>query len=74
LSDGTTIAWDATSNSSYANNIAGIGRDDLSTLYQKQSQSVNTGSQVVMALGTVATTNQANANTITSDKQFFIWG
>ncbi|WP_123855331.1 beta strand repeat-containing protein [Chryseobacterium shandongense] len=74
LSDGTTIAWDAASNSSYANNIAGIGRDDLSALYQKQSQSVNTGSQVVMALGTVATTNQANANTIPTDKQFFIWG
>ncbi|WP_185113528.1 hypothetical protein, partial [Chryseobacterium sp. CCH4-E10] len=29
---------------------------------------------VVMALGTVAASNQANANTITSDKQFFIWG
>ncbi|AZA56849.1 hypothetical protein EG350_06540 [Chryseobacterium shandongense] len=74
LSDGTTIAWDAASNSSYANNISGIGRDDLSALYQKQSQSVNTGSQVVMALGTAATTNQANANTIPTDKQFFIWG
>jgi hypothetical protein len=73
-SDGTTILWDATANTSYNNNITGIGRDDLSALYQKQSQSVNTGSQVVMALGTVVSTNQANANTITSDKQFLIWG
>ncbi|WP_185113498.1 hypothetical protein, partial [Chryseobacterium sp. CCH4-E10] len=29
---------------------------------------------VVMALGTVAASNQANANTIPTDKQFFIWG
>ncbi|WP_185113454.1 hypothetical protein, partial [Chryseobacterium sp. CCH4-E10] len=28
----------------------------------------------VMALGTVAASNQANANTIPTDKQFFIWG
>jgi hypothetical protein len=71
-SDGTTTTW--TGNATYQNNIAGIGRDDLSALYQKQSQSVNTGSQVVMALGTVAASNQANANTIPTDKQFFIWG
>lgn len=62
-----------TGDATYQNNIAGIGRDEASALYQKQSQSVNTGSQVVMALGTVAATNQANANTLT-DKQFFIWG
>jgi len=73
-SDGTTILWNGTSNAAYNKNIAGLGRDDLSALYQKQSQSVNTGSQVVMALGTVAATNQANANTIPTDKQFFMWG
>ena len=73
-SDGTTIFWNATTNTGYNNNIAGIGRDDISALYQKQSQSQNSGSHVVMALGTVAASNQANANTITSDKQFFIWG
>jgi len=71
-SDGTTIPW--TGSNTYQNNIAGIGRDDLSALYQKQSQSMNSGSQVVMALGTVAASNQANANTIATDKQFFIWG
>ncbi len=73
-SDGTTILWNGTSNAAYNQNIAGIGRDDLSALYQKQSQSVNTGSQVVMALGTAAASNLANANTIAADKQFFIWG
>ncbi len=73
-SDGSTITWNATANSSYKNNIAGIGRDDLTALYQKQSQSINSGSQVVMALGTVAASNQANANTIPVNNQFFIWG
>ncbi|WP_185113495.1 hypothetical protein, partial [Chryseobacterium sp. CCH4-E10] len=71
-SDGTTRIWN--SDATYQNNIAGIGRDDTSALSQKQSQSVNTGSQVVMALGTAAASNQANANTIPTDKQFFIWG
>ncbi|MEC3875654.1 beta strand repeat-containing protein, partial [Chryseobacterium salviniae] len=73
-SDGTTVTWNATTNSGYANNIAGIGRDNLTALNQKQSCSVNAStSQVVMALGTAAATNQANANTFASDKQFFIW-
>ncbi len=71
-SDGATVTW--AGSTTYQNNVAGIGRDDLTVLNQKQSQSVNTGSQVVMALGTVAATNQANSNTITSDKQFLIWG
>ncbi len=61
--------------SSAANNIAGIGRDDNSSLNQKQGQSINTGtSQVVMALGSVAATNAANSNTFSADKQFLLWG
>ncbi|WP_185113533.1 hypothetical protein, partial [Chryseobacterium sp. CCH4-E10] len=43
-----TVTWSGLSNASYKNNIAGIGRDDLTALYQKQSQSVNSGSHVVM--------------------------
>ncbi len=70
-SDGTTTTY---TTSSFANNIAGIGRDDNTALYQKQSRSINANSQVVMALGTVAATNSANAGTITTDKQFMIWG
>ncbi len=70
-SDGTTTTYTV---AGYANNIAGIGRDDNTALLQKQSKSVNTGSQVVMALGTAATTNLLNAGTIPTDKQFFVWG
>ncbi|CCB68490.1 Protein of unknown function precursor; putative adhesin [Flavobacterium branchiophilum FL-15] len=72
-SDGSTI-WNATTNATYKQNIAGIGRDDLSALNQKQSKSVNSGSQVILSTGTIAATNTANANTITTNKQFLIWG
>ncbi len=72
-SAGTTI-WDATVNATYNNDIAGIGRDDLSCLEQKQSTSQNSGSIVTMGLGTVSTTNAANPNSFTDDGDFLIWG
>ncbi|WP_296150417.1 hypothetical protein [uncultured Flavobacterium sp.] len=70
-SDGTTTTYAI---SGYANSIAGIGRDDNTALLQKQSQSITTGSQVVMALGTVATSNLLNTGNIPTDNQFFVWG
>lgn len=74
-SDGN-IVWNATSNSAYKYHVAGIGRDDSSALNQKQSQSQNATetNQVIFGLGSVATTNAANANTFTVDKQFLLWG
>lgn len=82
LKYGITLGTDyfATDNSTvyaisgYANSIAGIGRDDNTGLNQRQSQSVNPGSQVVMAIGDVAATNAGNSNAITSDLQFLVWG
>ncbi len=70
-SDGTTTYAIA----GYANNIAGIGRDDNTALNQKQSQSINTAtSQVTVAAGTAAATNAANSSTIATDKQLLVWG
>ncbi|MCX6319446.1 MAG: hypothetical protein NTW29_19370 [Bacteroidetes bacterium] len=69
-SDGTVI-W--TSELGFDNNIAGIGRDQSSALYQKQSMSVNSGSQLAVSVSVLASTNAANLNTISSDKQYFIW-
>ncbi len=66
--------WDATANSAYSNNIAGIGRDDTQALNQKQSTSVNSGFQPVIGLGTIAATNAANTNTFAADKSFLVWG
>jgi hypothetical protein len=73
-SAGTTV-WDKTQNSAYYNNVAGVGRDEISALHQKQSrsQASNTNNQVIMALGTVAATNAANASNL-ADGQFLLWG
>ncbi|MBV1888008.1 MAG: choice-of-anchor D domain-containing protein, partial [Urechidicola sp.] len=72
-SDGTVI-WDQSVNSGYNHDIAGIGRDDDSDLSQKQSKTVNTPDDITMGLTDIATTNNANLNTFTSDKDFLIWG
>jgi hypothetical protein len=69
------IVWDATANSAYYHNVAGIGRDFVSALHQKQSRSqhANTNSQVAIGLGNIAATNSANTNELT-DGQFLLWG
>lgn len=71
-SGGTTI-WSA--DSTYKNNIAGIGRDDTMTLNQKQSKSTSDGDIVTVGHGgTIATTNQGNTNNFGADKSFLLWG
>ncbi|MEK8180954.1 LamG-like jellyroll fold domain-containing protein [Flavobacterium buctense] len=72
-SDGTII-WDAIANSGYNFDIAGIGRDDISKLNQKQSKSVNANSILTIGLGTIAATNTANTNAFDADKKYLIWG
>ncbi|MBC8645368.1 hypothetical protein H9W95_19055 [Flavobacterium lindanitolerans] len=68
-SDGTVI-WNATSNAGFNWNIAGIGRDDLSKLNQKQSRSVNLATDVAIGLGEIAATNTQNATTFTTNKDY----
>ena len=58
----------------HANNIAGIGRDDCSGLHQKQSKSVESDAIVTIGMGTIASTNQANSNSIPTDVSFLHWG
>lgn len=74
LSNGVTKVWDYSANSTYHNDVAGIGRDDTQVLNQKQSKSSNTNSIVTIGLGAIATNNAANANTFTTDKDFLVWG
>ena len=75
LNSASTVIWNGTTtNSTYHNNVAGIGRDDASALNQKQSASTNAGFQPVIGLGTIAATNAANSNTFAADKNFMIWG
>ena len=82
LAEGTAYNYESTAgdviwtgNSTYQYHIAGIGRDDLTSQNQKQSQSSNTGSQLVLALDAFeATGNLAHTGTIAADKQFLVWG
>lgn len=67
------VVWDTTINDGYNHNIAGIGRDDLGSLHQKQSMSVNAGRQVLISTTGLANTNAANTGVITSN-QYLIWG
>jgi len=73
-SDGITMYWDYTANSTFHNDVAGIGRDDTQILNQKQSKSSNSDRIVTIGLGTIATDNASNANTFSADKQFLAWG
>lgn len=83
-SDGTII-WDADtgvpSEDVFNYDIAGIGRDDVSELHQKQSRSVNNAddngrSQGVLTMGisNIYDTNNLNPSTELTNKQFLMWG
>ncbi len=70
-SDNTTY-W--TADATYKSRITGIGRDDSTALYTKQSLSADTGF-VTLALGTgIPITNETNSNTISNNKSFLVFG
>jgi alpha-tubulin suppressor-like RCC1 family protein len=72
LSSSSQIVWNAASNAGYTNNIAGIGRD-ATGLNQKQSWSVNSGKQLLIATTGLANTNAANSTALTAG-QYLVWG
>lgn len=74
LADLTTKVWDYTANSTYHNDVAGIGRDDALALNQKQSGSINSDAIITMGLTSIETTNALNTNTFTTNKDFLMWG
>ncbi len=74
-SDGSTVYWDMPTNSGYSYNVAGIARDDVSGLYQKQSKTINNTLAVVMGnSSTIASDNASNTSTISADKSALMWG
>lgn len=67
-----SIVWNTSP--TYQNNIFGIARDNLSTLYQKQSRSENSNQKLIIGVGnSLANTNAANTNSLT-EGQFLIAG
>ncbi len=71
-SAGQTI-WNRKTENLYSNNIAGIGRDDLSTLYQKQGTSCSSSDQLTIGVDKVAVSNSKNTGEL-NDKDYLIWG
>ncbi len=83
-SDGTVI-WDQSANVGYNHDIAGIGRDDVSELNQKQSSSINDATDgsgpiegiLTIGLSDIYTTNSDNVSsnpTTFNNKEFLVWG
>lgn len=70
----STVVWNATTNATYHNDVAGISRDGTSGLSQGQSQSVNPDAIVTMGLGSIASDNASNTGIFNSDEEFLIWG
>jgi gliding motility-associated-like protein len=58
----------------FANNIIGIGRDDASALYQKQSKGENYTPIITIALNAIAADNKSNPGIFGVDKTTFITG
>lgn len=72
-SDGNII-WNIATNAGYNYDIAGIGRDDISRLNQKQSKSINTTEVMTIGLTDILATNTANTSTFATDKSYLVWG
>lgn len=70
LASNNATIWSA--DATYKNAVTGIGRDDASTLNQKQSKNVD--DIVAVGRGDITTTNQGNANTFAADRTFLTWG
>jgi hypothetical protein len=67
------VIWNYKKDSVFSNNIAGIGRDDKSTLYQKQSTSSTSAGQLIIGAENIAALNSKNAAEL-SNGNYLIWG
>lgn len=72
LNSNGDIVWDAKRNKSFSSNIAGIGRDDRSGLYQKQSTCSNESGMLTIGAGTITDAN-ANNSAFIPDMNFLVW-
>ncbi|HEX9826653.1 MAG TPA: LamG-like jellyroll fold domain-containing protein, partial [Flavobacteriaceae bacterium] len=69
-----TTIWDISTNSGYNYHVAGIGRDSISDLNQKQSKTLNMANEVTIGLNGIFPTNNANTNEFKKDGDFLVWG
>jgi trimeric autotransporter adhesin len=80
-----TVIWNTTANIGYNYDVAGIGRDDLSQLNQKQSRSSNDATDITgrieglitIGLSDIYNTNITNISTnptTFNNREFLMWG
>ncbi|MDP9959601.1 hypothetical protein [Chryseobacterium lathyri] len=76
LSSTESVVWNGGENASFNNNIFGIGRDDISALHQKVSNSVNSGTILTIATDNdfVSENLAASRTAISDDQEFLITG
>jgi hypothetical protein len=65
--------WKQEDYNNYPYRITGIGRDDFSALYQKQSTNSEENQRLVISAGTLAESNKKNT-AVFGDQSFLIWG
>ncbi len=68
-----TVIWDYATNATYHNDVAGIGRDDSSSLGQVQSKSINEDA-IVTILAEGEGSNAANSFVDMVNKEFLLFG
>ncbi|QUL52753.1 FIVAR domain-containing protein [Paenibacillus tritici] len=68
-----TLLWSKTANAAYHHNVAGLGKDNLEELDQKQSRSINKDTQVAIGLAGLAEANSGNT-AVLANGQYLIWG
>ena len=69
---GKTV-WNWDNDKRFSNNIAGIGRDDQSSLFQKQSTSCTSSEQLVIGVNKIVNANAENTGQV-NDGDYLIWG
>jgi hypothetical protein len=69
---GKTV-WNREKDKFYSNHIAGIARDDLSTLYQKQSTSYNNSEHLIIGVNKIVQSNSENNGEI-NNGDYLVWG
>ncbi|MFF2294384.1 Ig-like domain-containing protein, partial [Lysinibacillus sp. NPDC058154] len=74
LNSSAGTLWDATTNATYHHSVAGIARDDNGGLLQKQSNSTNSGHQVIIGLSEISEKNSSNTAQFSTDMQYLMWG
>ncbi|MGY5353758.1 hypothetical protein [Wenyingzhuangia sp. IMCC45467] len=70
-----TVIWDASENSSFHHDVAGIGYDIASDLIQKQSTSESSDDILSISIdNSVALTNNLNSGSFENNLDYLIWG